>query len=46
MKRLSLGDLVMILGLVIVCAGVSMMYLPAAVIILGTGIAFLGQRIG
>jgi len=46
MKRLSLGDLIMILGLVIVSAGVAMMYLPAAVIIFGTGVAFLGQRIG
>ena len=46
MKRLSLGDLVMLLGLVIVCAGVAMMYFPASIIILGTGVAFLGQRIG
>jgi len=46
MKKITTGDLVMLLGAVIVAAGVAMMYLPAAVIILGSIVAFAGQRLG
>ena len=46
MKKLSLGDLVMCLGLVIIVAGFAMMHFPIAVCILGAGIGILGQRLG
>lgn len=46
MKDISLGDLVMILGFVIVAAGVAMIFLPAGVSLLGAVIAFAGQRLG
>ena len=45
-KSFSTGDLTMVLGGTIICAGVAMIYLPLAVILVGAGIAFAGQRLG